>query len=110
DKTVPSEGRAEPLYNLIAAEQTNPAEEAAARDLVRALHRMIDRLPPRLRRITEMSLEGLSTKEICKRLGFTRQAINRSKNRAQVLLRRHLEGKMKPVSKKRKSVRKSTAA
>ena len=41
------------LYNLIAAPAPDPAAETAARDLVRCLHRMIAKLPPRLRRVTE---------------------------------------------------------
>ncbi len=101
----PSEGSGEPLYNLLPSKSPDPAKEAAARDLVKALRSQISKLPPRMRRVMEMSLEGLTTKQICKRLGFTRQAINRSKARARVLLRRRLEKGLRPSKPKKKPIR-----
>lgn len=84
------------LYSVIPSNrEPNPAKEAAARDLGQAVKNMIAKLPPHMRRVMELQIEGLSTKEICKKLGFTRQAINRSKSRAKVLLRRKLEAKTK---------------
>ncbi|MDR2130951.1 MAG: RNA polymerase sigma-70 factor [Odoribacteraceae bacterium] len=59
-------------------------------ELVRQLHAVIRELPPRRRQILQLSLEGLSGKEIAERLGVTIHTVKTQKSLAFTYLRDRL--------------------
>jgi RNA polymerase sigma factor (sigma-70 family) len=74
------------LYNCIASETASPDRITIRREFEHKLRRLIDELPTSLRRITELSADGKNTREICLLIGYSRQAVNRAKLRAQKML------------------------
>lgn len=78
------------MRDLLADEGPTPLAQLIKADLIGKVRWWIARMPRRMRAVAELDLEGLPTKEICKRLGYTRQAINRTKKQARDSLRRRL--------------------
>lgn len=76
-------------WETVATKDANPEENAEAQQLCRLLQEAIEKLPPRCREVFVLHrFEGLSHDEIAKRLGVSRNMIEKHIIRALVDLRK----------------------
>ena len=62
-------------------------------EIIRHLHAYIEKLPPMQKRIIELSIAGLSGKEIAAKLGISINTVKVQKSRGLKFLRKHLKNK-----------------
>jgi RNA polymerase sigma-70 factor (ECF subfamily) len=76
-------------WETVATKDANPEENAAARQLCRRLQETIEKLPPRCREVFVLHrFEGLSHEDIAKRLGVSRNMVEKHIIRALIDLRK----------------------
>jgi RNA polymerase sigma-70 factor (ECF subfamily) len=87
---------AEVLAAMAATGQTDPVHEVGRRRMHEVLAREVEALPPTLREVFKLQVvEGLSTEEVCRRLGITEAncwvRLHRARKRLAERMREHLD-------------------
>jgi RNA polymerase sigma-70 factor (ECF subfamily) len=87
---------AEVLAAMAATGRTDPLHEVGRRRMHEALAREVEALPPTLREVFKMQVvEGLSTEEVCRRLGITEAncwvRLHRARKRLAERMREYLD-------------------